>query len=75
MLIHQNLMPQKPPNLFLKYGNLALQMGVIIGLSAWGGNKLDTYYKNTIPVFTIVLSLLGIGSSLYLVLKDFIKPK
>ena len=68
-------MPQKPPNLFLKYSNLALQMGVIIGLSAWGGNKLDAYYKNTIPVFTIVLSLLGIGSSLYLVLKDFIKPK
>lgn len=75
MFIHQNLMPQKPPNLFLKYSNLALQMGLIIGLSAWGGNKLDAYYKNTIPVFTIVLSLLGIGSSLYLVLKDFIKPK
>ncbi len=75
MLIHQNLMPQKPPNLLLKYSNLALQMGVIIGLSAWGGNKLDTYYKNTIPVFTIILSLVGIGSSLYLVLKDFIKPK
>lgn len=68
-------MPQKPPNLLLKYSNLALQMGVIIGLSAWGGNKLDTYYKNTIPVFTIILSLVGIGSSLYLVLKDFIKPK
>jgi len=68
-------MPQKQPNPFLKYSNLALQMGVIIGLSAWGGNKLDNYYKNSTPVFTIVLCLLGIGGSLYLVLKDFINPK
>jgi F0F1-type ATP synthase assembly protein I len=66
---------QKQPNLFFKYGNLALQMGIVIGLSTWGGQKLDEHYKNTTPVFTIVLSLLGIFASLYLVLKDFIKPK
>jgi hypothetical protein len=63
------------PNPFLKYGNLAIQMGVIIGLSVWGGQKLDSHYKNITPVFTIVLSLLGIGASLYLVIKDLIKPK
>jgi len=68
-------MPQKQPNLLLKYSNLALQMGVIIGLSAWGGNKLDTYYKNSTPIFTIILSLLGIAAALYVVLKDFINPK
>lgn len=50
-------------------------MGLVIGLTAWGGQKLDTYYKNTTPVFTIVLSLLGIFAALYLVLKDLIKPK
>ena len=69
-------MPQpKQPNLLFKYGNLAIQMGVVIGLTTWGGQKLDTYYKNTTPVFTIVLSLLGIFAALYLVLKDLIKPK
>jgi ATP synthase protein I len=68
-------MPQKQPNLFFKYGNLAIQMGVIIGLTVWGGQKLDAHYNNTTPVFTIVLSLLGIFSSMYLVLKDFINPK
>jgi F0F1-type ATP synthase assembly protein I len=41
----------------------------------WGGQKLDSHYKNITPVFTIVLSLLGIGASLYLVIKDLIKPK
>ena len=66
---------QKPPNLLVKYGNMALQMGLIIGLSTWGGQKLDLYYKNQTPVFTIVLSLLGIIIALYLVLKDFIQPK
>lgn len=50
-------------------------MGAIIGLSAWGGQKLDAYFKNIQPVFTIILSLLGIAAALYLVLKDFIKPK
>ena len=66
---------QKQPNLFFKYGNIAIQMGAIIGLSAWGGQKLDEYYQNSTPVFTIVLSLLGISAALYLALKDFIKPK
>jgi ATP synthase protein I len=63
------------PDSFLKYGNMALQMGVVIGLAAWGGKKLDAHYQNSKPIFTIVLSLIGIAAALYLVLKDFIKPK
>jgi F0F1-type ATP synthase assembly protein I len=65
-------MSSKQPNLLFKYSNLAIQMAVIIGLSAWGGNKLDKHYQNETPVFTIVLCLLGIGAALYLVLKDLI---
>lgn len=65
----------KQPNSFLKYSNLAFQMAAIIGLSSWGGIKLDEYYQNKNQVFTIVLSLLGIFAALYVVLKDLIKPK
>lgn len=54
---------------------MAVQMGVIIGLSVWGGQKLDAHYKNETPIFSIILSLSGIAIALYLVLKDFIKPK
>lgn len=54
---------------------MAIQMGLIIGLSAWGGTKLDAYYKNQKPILTVVLCLTGIFISLYLILKDFIKPK
>lgn len=65
----------KQPNTFLKYSNMAIQMGLIIGLSAWGGHRLDLHYHTSKPIFTIILSLAGIGISLYLVLKDFIHPK
>lgn len=68
-------MPQKQPNSFFKYGNMAVQMGVIIGLSAWGGKKLDIYLNNNQPILTIIFSLLGIAAALYISLKDFIKPK
>lgn len=65
----------KQPNSYIKYSNLAIQMGLIIGLSCWGGSKLDAHYQTKTPVFTIILSLLGIAVAMYLVLKDFIKPK
>jgi F0F1-type ATP synthase assembly protein I len=63
------------PNPFFKYSSLAIQMGAIIGLSAWGGQKLDSHYHTSKPVFTIILCLTGLGIALYLVLKDFIRPK
>lgn len=70
----KNQSPQKPPNNYLKFTNMAMQMAVIIGLGSWGGYKLDEYYANKTPVFTIVLSLLSIVAALYVSLKDFIKP-
>ena len=63
----------KQPNLFFKYSNLAIQMGLIIGLSAWAGDKLDKHYQNATPVFTIVLSLAGIGAAMYLIIKDLMR--
>ncbi len=66
--------PQKQPNQLIKYSNLSIQMAVIIGVSVWGGDKLDLYYKNQTPVFTIVLSLLGIAVAMYVVLRGLIKP-
>jgi hypothetical protein len=65
----------KQPNDFFKYSNLFIQMSVIIGLSSFGGQKLDHYFNNKQSVFTIILSLSGIFFALYLVLKDFIRPK
>lgn len=66
--------PPKPLNAYAKYSALGIQMAVIIGGGCYGGFKLDEYYKNTTPIFTIILSLLSIAIAMYIVLKDFIKP-
>lgn len=66
--------PQKPLNAYAKYSALGVQMAIIIGGGCYGGHKLDEYYKNAKPVFTIILSLLSIAIAMYVVLKDFIKP-
>jgi F0F1-type ATP synthase assembly protein I len=66
-------MAQKPPNRYIRYTNLALQMGVTIGLAVWGGQKLDERFGNSTPYFTIVFSLTGIFASLYLVLRDLLR--
>lgn len=68
-------MQQKQPNQFLKYSNMAIQMGLIIGLSAWGGKKLDEYCENKTPFYTATFSLLGVAGGIYVALKDFINPK
>lgn len=67
--------PRKPLNDYAKYSSLAMQMGLIIGGGCYGGYKLDEHFHNQTPVFTIVLSLTSIALAMYLVLKDFIKPK
>lgn len=67
------LKPLKKPlskNPILRFSSMAIQMGLIIGLAAWGGTELDARAKNEKPIYTIILCLLGIGISLYLVIKD-----
>lgn len=66
---------QKPLNAYAKYSGLGIQMAVIIGGGCYAGYKLDEYYHNQTPIFTIILSLASIAISMYLVLKDFINPK
>ena len=66
--------PQKPLSAYAKYSSLGVQMAVIIGGGCYGGHKLDEYYQNKTPVFTIVLSLVAIAIAMYIVLKDLIKP-
>ena len=65
---------QKPLNAYAKFSALGIQMLVIIGGGCYSGYKLDEYYQNTTPVFTIILSLVSIAIAMYIVLKDFIKP-
>jgi F0F1-type ATP synthase assembly protein I len=58
---------------FARYSGLAFQMGGIILVTVWGGIKLDKVAGFEKPVFTIILSLLGVFAAIYTAVKDFIK--
>jgi tetrahydromethanopterin S-methyltransferase subunit E len=58
---------------YAKYSGIVIQMGVIIFLTTWGGIKLDKIIGLKTPVFTIVLSLLGVFAAIWIAVKDFIK--
>jgi len=58
---------------YAKYTTLGVQMIVIILVTMWGGIKLDKLFGLKTPVFTIILSLLGVFAAIYTAVKDFIK--
>jgi len=67
---------QKPPKKNNSLKNVALlsgiafEMGAIIYLSAKGGKWLDEHYGNEKRIFTVIATLLGVGISLWVVLKQ-----
>lgn len=60
-------------NDYAKYSGIAFQMVAIIAITTWGGLKLDKLAGFEKPVFTIILSLLGVFAAIYTAIKDFIK--
>ena len=58
---------------FARYSGIAFQMAGIIFVTTWGGIKLDKMTSFEKPVFTIILSLLGVFAAIYTVVRDFIK--
>jgi ATP synthase protein I len=58
---------------YARYTGLGAQMIVIILVTVWGGIKLDKFFALETPVFTIILSLLGVFAAIYTAVKDFIK--
>lgn len=55
---------------YMKYSGMAIQMGAIILIGVWGGQKLDARFETETPWFTVGLSLFSIFAALYVVLKD-----
>ena len=47
-------------------------MAVVIGGMAWLGDYLDNRSQNETPLYTLVLSLIGVAAGLYLGLKGII---
>ena len=66
--------PQKQLNNYVRYSSLAFQMLAIILVGVFGGMKLDQIISWDFPVFTVVLSILGVFGSMFFAVKDLLKP-
>jgi len=60
---------------YTRYSSIAFQMLIIILIGVFGGIKLDEWLKLSVPVFTIVLSILAVILSIYTVTRDLLKPQ
>lgn len=65
--------PNKGLNDFGKYSGIAFQMVAIILVTTWGGIELDKLTDSAFPLFTLILSLLGVFAAIYTAIKDFIR--
>jgi len=64
---------KKGLNNFAKYTSISFQMLATIGLFAFAGYKIDAYRNSKTPIFTAILSLLGVVLSLYQVVRQLNK--
>ena len=60
---------------YARYSSIAFQMLIIILIGVFGGIKLDEWLKLTIPVFTIVFSILAVILAIYTVTRDLLKTR
>ena len=64
---------EKKKNLFLRFSSMGIQMAGIIGFFAWLGTYCDKKFQTTTPWWTLSLSLFGVISSMFLVIKEILK--
>ena len=60
---------------YVRYTGMGFQMIAVILIFYWAGSKLDERSANEKPVYTAILTLLGVFVGLYVSLKDFIIKK
>jgi len=58
---------------YARYSSIAFQMLIIILIGVFGGIKLDEWLKLTVPVFTIIFSILAVILSIYTVTRDLLR--
>lgn len=60
---------------YTRYSSIAFEMLIIILIGVFGGLKLDEWLKLSVPVFTIIFSILAVILSIYTVTRDLLKSK
>ena len=64
---------EKKKNLYLRFTSMGIQMAGIIAFFAWLGTYCDKKFQTTTPWWTLSLSLFGVISSMFLVIREILK--
>jgi ATP synthase protein I len=64
---------EKKNNLFLRFSSMGIQMAGIIAFFAWLGTYFDKKFQTSTPWWTLSLSLFGVISSMFLVIREILK--
>ncbi len=59
---------------YSRFSTIAIQMVVIIITTTLGGVKIDQW-ADTKPIFTVILSLLGVVAAMWLIIKEALKKQ
>ena len=66
--------PEEGLSAYSRYSTIAIEMVIIILIASFGGVKLDKA-AGTEPIFTVILSLLGVVAAMWLVIKEALRNK
>jgi F0F1-type ATP synthase assembly protein I len=66
---------EKPMKEYARYSGIGFQMIATILIALFAGIKLDKWLEMKFPLFTLILTLLGVGIAMYVVIKEFVKKK
>lgn len=55
---------------FIKYSNMVVQMGVIIGVFTYVGHSLDLKFDTSKKYWTMILSLAGVFGAIYQMIRS-----
>jgi F0F1-type ATP synthase assembly protein I len=59
----------------LRYTDIVFRMGMTIALGMWLGKMVDEKMGRTSPLFMPILSIVGVGVAMFMVIRDANKLK
>lgn len=58
------------PSSLVKYSGMSTKIALAILAGVYGGKYLDEYFGLETPIFTLVLSMVGLALALYIIIRD-----
>ena len=72
LMSSKKISDKKQFNVYAKYSGIAFQMFAIIGIGTFVGIKLDKAFPNEHNIYTVILSLGSVITSIWFVIKSVV---